>query len=349
MKELDIFFDKVEAIIDETYKLNEHPKFSHFGIVRKWILRGCINTMRTIIRLNLEFKNTRGGQSLKNKTASLNATIITDTNGIVCKEILIKYLFGKASKLETKICKEAMKEIKVIASDLMYNASNVAPLLIQESLFSMPEIDRNAYTELISHELDGRLTAIYENINHLDGNGWDSSYLTRDISSYLTHVFSTFALFNIDLTPIIKYNSDFEKRFGTYDKFRDEKFASSANKSELLENEDNSDKEENPEEPCSYKYNEEKISQIYNFCNEDAFAIEFNEFIKAISTTDFSTIYNSPSTKKAKLAYSISIIKDFVNSTIWYKKAAESIGSSPTKCSGANVKSWSDKINDAIK
>ena len=60
-------------------------------------------------------------------------------------------------------------------------------------------------------------------------------------------------------------------------------------------------------------------------------------------------IYNEKETKKAKTSFVISIIKDYVTPEEWYKKAANSINLTPSKCSGANVKSWADDIIFAIR
>lgn len=119
-----------------------------------------------------------------------------------------------------------MKELKVIASNLFYSASVNTPELLQNKLFEMPSVDRIAFAKLTARELDGCVSAIYFNIKPLENNGWDSTYIKRDMSTCILHIFREFALFNIDLTPIIKQGSDYEKEFGTYDYFRDEQFNS---------------------------------------------------------------------------------------------------------------------------
>ncbi|RGP18265.1 hypothetical protein [Parabacteroides gordonii] len=102
-------------------------------------------------------------------------------------------------------------------------------------------------------------------------------------------------------------------------------------------------------ELSQYKYQGHKLLDIYNFCNGEVFNISFGDFVIAVEKADFSKIYNSENLLKNKFAYSISVIKKFVDSVEWYKKAANSIGEEPTSCSKKSVpKDWKDAIN-AIK
>ncbi len=98
-----------------------------------------------------------------------------------------------------------------------------------------------------------------------------------------------------------------------------------------------------------YKYDVEKISQLYNFCNKDVFDIDFATFVNAVSQANFSIIYKSENIRKNKLAYLISVIKNHVHSTEWYKKAANSIEIEPAVCTKKNVPEDWKKAIKAIK
>ena len=88
------------------------------------------------------------------------------------------------------------------------------------------------------------------------------------------------------------------------------------------------------------------VDKIYNCILDDVIpnAITNTMFSKCIETADFSTIWKIKGVKKAKLRYTICVLSGRMQND-WYKLAAQSIGSTPQKCSGANVESdWKDSI-----
>lgn len=98
-----------------------------------------------------------------------------------------------------------------------------------------------------------------------------------------------------------------------------------------------------------YQYDIDMILKIYKFCQGDVFNICFGQFVTAIENADFSQIINTGGLIKNKFYYSISIIKEFVHSSEWYKKAANSINIEPTVCTkGGLSPDWKKAIN-AIK
>lgn len=85
------------------------------------------------------------------------------------------------------------------------------------------------------------------------------------------------------------------------------------------------------------KYDIGAITRIYNYCKGNTFSVGFKVFVDAVVSADFSYIYNDNSTITSKCAYLISVVKKFVDNKDWYKKAANSINSEPTRCSGMKV------------
>lgn len=79
------------------------------------------------------------------------------------------------------------------------------------------------------------------------------------------------------------------------------------------------------------------ITEIYNYCKGNTFSVSFKIFIDAVASADFSNIYSKESTITSKCSYLISVIKKFVYSKDWYKNAANSINTEPTRCSGMKV------------
>ena len=226
MKELDIFFDKVDKIIEETFKLNASPSFSYFGIISRLFYKNSIIVVKWIVKFSIEMKHAENSDVYLSKQRSLNAVLYQYKYpiGEKCKEILLRFTLDNSCSLGIKICKEAMKELKVIASSLFYSSSVETPEYIQKTLLNIPSVDRIVYARLVARNMDARLYLCYANLRELKNAGWDSTYIERDIINLISGVFREFALFDIDLTPIIKIDSDYEKYFGNYEYFRDDRF-----------------------------------------------------------------------------------------------------------------------------
>ena len=231
MKELNIFFDRVDEIIEESLRLSKSPTYSYFGKFSKMFYNDAIIVIKRIVKFSLEMKTADSFETYLSKQRSLNALLYRYKYpiGDRCKIILSRFIFDSSCSLETKICKEAMRELKVIASSLFYNASVEMPEYIQKTLLNIPSVDRIVYARLLARDIDARLYLCYANIRELKNAGWDSTYIERDILCLISGIFREFALFDIDLTPIIKINSDYEKYFGTYEYFRDDRFKNQSN------------------------------------------------------------------------------------------------------------------------
>ena len=210
--------------------------------------------------------------------------------------------------------------------------------LLRNKLFSLAANDRILYASMFAKEFDSKLFNTIDNLAMIDEKGYDITFAENSVISFMNVMIETFADFNIDIVDYLQKKSDCDPDFFKYKNFRDKRFVKT-----------NGKVGESLHEPSNYQYNIDKLTQIYGFCNGDAFKIGFDEFIKAVSTADFSNIYNEKETKKAKTSFVISIIKDYVTPEEWYKKAANSINLTPSKCSGANVKSWADDIIFAIR
>ena len=129
MKELNIFFDRVDEIIEESLRLSKSPTYSYFGKFSKMFYNDAIIVIKWIVKFSLEIKTADSFETYLSKQRSLNALLYRYKYpiGDRCKIILSRFIFDSSSSLETKICKEAMRELKVIASSLFYNASVEMP------------------------------------------------------------------------------------------------------------------------------------------------------------------------------------------------------------------------------
>ena len=88
-----------------------------------------------------------------------------------------------------------------------------------------------------------------------------------------------------------------------------------------------------------YTIDNYKMSHVYDFgINTNVFGgcITLIDFFNCVQCADFSKIYQDRNTKKTKTKYIVYIISHYYNAE-WYNAAASSIGTTPGKCSGANV------------
>ena len=107
-----------------------------------------------------------------------------------------------------------------------------------------------------------------------------------------------------------------------------------------------------PQDLGSYHYDSTKINKIYVFCNDtDVFEeVTLHDFGRYIANADFSKLYNDQKTIKSKLKYIITVIYATMDSNNWCRKVTDSIGLTPSKCSGANVPiDWRDKVSKLKK
>ena len=102
------------------------------------------------------------------------------------------------------------------------------------------------------------------------------------------------------------------------------------------------------EQNAVYEYNSERITKIYNFCNGTVFKnVSLHEFGEYVAQARFSALHTKKGTIKSKLKYIISIISHSVEGAGWYRQAATSVGTTPSKCSGANISddTWKNQAN----
>lgn len=241
--------------------------------------------------------------------------------------------------LESVLSKDDKYKNVINCVDVEYSAKCVS--LLSERLLSFNTQDnRLFFAKIVARELDARVSNTFSDTEFLRSIGYAVRLFERDVNDLINDIVNSFAIFDIDLVPLLQEKSDFEGFLGSYNRFRDEKF---------IPKRDTSNYNKELTIPSEYTYNENKILDIYNFCNGEVFNISFGDFAIAVEKADFSKIYNSKNLLKNKFAYSISVIKKFVDSVEWYKKAANSIGEEPTSCSKKNVpKDWKEAIN-AIK
>lgn len=242
--------------------------------------------------------------------------------------------------MESVLYKDEDKYKNVIdCVDFEYSVKCIS--LLNEKLLSLnTQENRIFFAKAFAKELDARVSNTFSDTEFLRSIGYAVRLFERDVNDFIGDIIDSFAIFEIDLVPLLQKKSDFEGLLGSYNRFRDEKFILETDVSNFVEKK---------AVPCEYNYDENKILDIYNFCKGEVFNISLGDFTAAIEKADFSKIYSSENILKNKFAYSISVIKKFINSTEWYKKAANSIGEEPTSCSKKSVpKDWKKAIN-AIK
>ncbi|MDR1644786.1 MAG: hypothetical protein LBS05_03020 [Tannerellaceae bacterium] len=114
----------------------------------------------------------------------------------------------------------------------------------------------------------------------------------------------------------------------------------------------------NTGEPQQYTLDMTKISAVYKFCIDtgvlDNAIVSDVKFINAVHEANFREIHAHAASRgmKTKCTYIISVLSKFIPENSrkeWYLKTAHSIGTEPTKCSGANVPSGWRREVDRLK
>ncbi len=93
-------------------------------------------------------------------------------------------------------------------------------------------------------------------------------------------------------------------------------------------------------ESITFEYDHAKILEVYKFCTKHIFAedeVEFHQFTTSVAKANFREIFDKTGTKKSKLLYIICVLADILDNGDWYKRAAKSVGKTPSRCSGVNV------------
>lgn len=235
MKELYALFNEINTIIEDTHFLNSGK--SNLSIRLKIIKKICqcaIEAHKRILKTNIKYRLLekqevniqQNKEKEKTEIEQIEQSLSTKTRiimGIILRKRLVPFLTS-----------EAMYELKYISQ---LNIGVIEPDLeiIRTRLFDFDKFDRVLYAKSLCRDLDSRLYSTFDNIRLLEKMGWEKYYFVNSINDCLISIFELFAMFDIDLLPIIKKNSDFEKDFGTYDflqsdKFRNEDFAAQKEK-----------------------------------------------------------------------------------------------------------------------
>jgi hypothetical protein len=104
-----------------------------------------------------------------------------------------------------------------------------------------------------------------------------------------------------------------------------------------------------------YSFDARKIADIYDFCVSTNVlqknSVSNVDFINAVNTANFKTIYQHAIQQQSisRLKYIICTLSKFITGNNWYRNAARSIGTEPTKCSGINVPYQWKQQADAIR
>jgi hypothetical protein len=113
--------------------------------------------------------------------------------------------------------------------------------------------------------------------------------------------------------------------------------------SEAVEQSESNANKVNDGKPQRYTFCTSKITEVYNFCIGthvlDRTVISEVDFINAVNSADFGTIYGHAEERKrkCKCKYIIFILSKLVTGNGWYLNTAHSINTEPSRCSGITV------------
>ena len=117
------------------------------------------------------------------------------------------------------------KSLKSLIDDPYNEIAEKDLSTIKKKMLSFPNNeDRILFARLLSKEFDSTLYNACDWIRYAEEYGYSSFLIYRSIHDLIRDVVSIFADFDIDLIPILKKASDYEKEFGDYNDFRDDRF-----------------------------------------------------------------------------------------------------------------------------
>ena len=204
-----------------------------FRITKK-ICQCAIEAHKLLLKTSLKYRLLENQNiDIQENRKKEKAEIEQIVQSLSTKVVAIMEIIAR-KKLIPFISSEAMYELKYI-NQLSTNIIDRDLESIETRLFEFDEYNRVLYAKKICRDLDSRLYSAFDNIRLLEDMGWEKYYFVNSINDCLVSIFELFATFDIDILPIIKENSDFEKDFGTYDilqsdKFREEEFTTQKEK-----------------------------------------------------------------------------------------------------------------------
>ncbi len=179
--------------------------------------------------------------------------------------------------------------------------------------------DRKRFLQTIKDNTDVWPEAIYEKA--------DIEQLRQLKPALTSRILMVKTLFDIEQDP-----ADKEEYRKILDKFRELKDALEERIAFLPNNRES--------ESITFEYDHAKILDVYKFCTKHIFEedeVKFHQFTTSVANANFRGIFDKTSTIKSKLLYIICVLADILDNGDWYKRAAKSVGKTPSRCSGVNV------------
>lgn len=282
MKELEVFFEKVDKVLNNTMCLDSRKSYLPFRW--KFVQKHCqcaIEAQKQILRIIVKYRLLEKDENIDKKKnreqeeaeiAQLNQSLSDETKIII--RLSLRY-----SIITSFISDEALYENKFI-SPINDNIIDEGIEAIRNKLLDLDIERRRVYTNIFCATLDSLLFSTFDKIRMLEHLGWEKFFLVKKISDYLTLIFELFALFDIDLFSTIKKYSDYEKEFSLYfrpyEYFRPEKF-----KNESLF----------PKEVKSYNKDSKECESLLDYINMDD-KDKYEWLLKAKSKTNYQELAN---------------------------------------------------------
>lgn len=155
--------------------------------------------------------------------------------------------------------------------DINYEKVNSCVLMTKEKLLSLNSTDnRNSFAKIFAKEFDARISNSFSGMEFVCSLGYKTRYLTRCLNDLIEEIVSSFAIFDIDLIPLLQEESDFEGILGTYNRFRSEKFNKNSKKNSESHKQKKSTNKDNGDDGISnyIKINNESLKESNRKDNE---------------------------------------------------------------------------------
>ena len=214
METIRCFFDEVNLQIQKSIDPNKKKNTRLIGWFDSTVAEMCQ------IWRNMELIKKRVGDK---RPGQINLSKVTIEDMEACYEDasdLAKKIFN-TGMFQTGLYNEAYRmfldESKTIYPIIDSMTGKYRDIILNK-LYTINDTESKlVYAKVTSEELDSLLYLEFEEIQLYEQKGYNFTYTKRDTCNVVNDIISAFNHFNIDIIPMLKVNSEFERNFGSYE------------------------------------------------------------------------------------------------------------------------------------
>ncbi len=243
------------------------------------------------------------------------------------------------SKIKEFTSSEALIQGKVVNGILIDTKYAITDHLINV-LLPLTDESRRIFAKRYARHLDSYLYCVYTDMNELEEKGYITRFIKSDIDEIVDYILDAFDVYGIDLFVYLRENSDYDPKFGSYDRHKE---------FHLLHKPQVKDEIQQEQFPAQVGYGinntpqqyrleltkdlEAKVLKVYQFwCNLDNSKEGYKnifegttqaDFLNMVSDANFTTLYNT-SRIKQRVGGTVVILADILGND-WGKEVTKKL------------------------